>query len=661
MSDVRIYRLVPYIRSKITTSGCMFTAILALLPCAGAGIYQYGLHAALILAISVAAAAASELICDLAMHKEVTVTDYSAALSGLIGGLILPPEVPLWYPVISAAVAIVLAKMAFGGIGKNILNPAATGKIVLIILMNTVLPGLAGGGYSEVPALTQAAAGTAVPLKAELLCGTAGFIGTGNAVCVLAGALLLFVLGIADILIPFCALTAFAAFFILFGQHGLSTYALAQQMAGGGMLFTFFFMANDYTTSPVTINGRIAYGILLGILTGIARKMGFMENGALYALFAASCCSRWLDRVLLRRPFGVHKEGRQVLLLRGAQTKEQAEREAERQKKEDEQQGDAYADFMTKVMPGEAAEGSETAGTIDANALAARSSRARVEGSISYDDGTGQTAGEETPGNEPGNMQGAGLSGNYEGAAAQGAAPDNSAAPGGPADSFRNVGYYGPDGMFYMPDGGPVYAPQGYFNDDGVFVGPDGRPYYGPDGMLYDGRDGYYAPDGLYYGPDGMPHFAPSGYWDEDGYFYGADGVPYPDSYGKSPYGQAVTRLPQDQLPQEDLFDQTGMLPPNILQGAGNMKDAGRPGEMHRQGAAPSEEVPAPETPEADRNPSGLQSGGAPQEDLQFTDLNELLGLSEDQLNQPETETPEMNPPKREEIPGDHKRPKPMQ
>jgi Na+-translocating ferredoxin:NAD+ oxidoreductase RnfD subunit len=130
-------------------------------------------------------------------------------------------------------------------------------------------------------------------------------IGTGSAAAVLLVTALLVILGVTDILIPISAVIFFVIVLILFGGHGWNPVYLGAHICGGGFLFLASFCATDYTTSPVTIRGRALYGALFGVLTAAARlRLGFDENGALFALLIMNLLARPIDRITMPRPFG---------------------------------------------------------------------------------------------------------------------------------------------------------------------------------------------------------------------------------------------------------------------------------------------------------------------------------------------------------------------
>ena len=131
----KVFETAPYVRSRITTGDLMYFVVLALLPCAGMGIYRYGFHAALLIGISVGCAFVLEFLCDLIWKKRsASVMDYSCIVTGLVCGLILPPGAPLWAAAAQSALAIVVFKHASGGLGHNLLNPAMAAKCVLLLV-----------------------------------------------------------------------------------------------------------------------------------------------------------------------------------------------------------------------------------------------------------------------------------------------------------------------------------------------------------------------------------------------------------------------------------------------------------------------------------------------------------------------------------------------
>ena len=366
----------PFIRSGASTAETMFGVIIALLPAAGFGVYSYGLRAAAILGISVASCVLMELLCSLILRGRGSVSDYSAIVTGMIGGLLLPADVPYYYPVILAAVAIIGAKWAFGGIGKNILNPAGTGKMVLLILFFTAMNDFTGGPYGDLTPLQQLASG-AEPDLVQMLYGTVpGCIGTTSAAAILSGAVILFASGAADGIIPACCIAGFTVMHVMFGEHGLSPYYTAVELVSGGLLFTAFFMANDSTTSPVTRKGKVVYGLLMGAVCFVLRQKGFGDYAALIALLCMNVLSRALDAALL--PSAGRKQLQRTIRVRSGKTMKNGMTAEELERILLSQSEADFEMFEKSVLPRNAAAGSETAGTINRKSIEAYQKRKRV-------------------------------------------------------------------------------------------------------------------------------------------------------------------------------------------------------------------------------------------------------------------------------------------
>lgn len=295
----------PFVRSRVTTGDLMYLVVLALLPCAGMGIYRYGLHAALLIGISVGTAVICEFVCDWIWKKRAaSVLDYSCLVTGLIGGLILPPAAPLWTAAAESALAVILFKHAFGGLGHNLLNPAMAAKCVLLLLARNTMLNLTAASYDAVTPLLLLQSGETPNLWDMLTGNVPGCIGTSSAIAVMAAAALLYLMGLIDLWIPLASLISFSACYVLVGRYGLSPYTLAIQLCGGSFLFTAFVMAEDFTTSPVSHAARVWYGLIFGAAVFGLRKLGLYEDAAVYALLLVNFLRPFLDRKLVPKPFG---------------------------------------------------------------------------------------------------------------------------------------------------------------------------------------------------------------------------------------------------------------------------------------------------------------------------------------------------------------------
>ena len=384
------YGATPFVRSTLTTSECMLMVVISLLPCAGFAIYSYGLQAAILIGVSIGSCVAFELVAGLIFQRRLTIRDWSAVVTGLIGALLLPVNVPLIYPVIAAGVSIVGAKMLFGGIGRNILNPAAVGHLVLTILYYPVMTNYGSYMYGQETPLRLLATGMQPDLKQMLFGTVPGMMGTTCVIAIMAGAIFLLALGLIGAIMPFCAILGFTVCYVLFGINGLSYYYVAANLAGGGLLFVFFFMTADYSTRPLTRKGRIIYGTLVGILTFVYRYFGFIEEGAIYALLTANVFSRLIDAKTMPKPFGTRQVQKTIRLK--STGKNQRGLSAEQEEEVDRSQSEAdFEEFMRSVMPADAAKGSETAGTINKTAVETFNNRKQVMPRVKRQSAAAQT------------------------------------------------------------------------------------------------------------------------------------------------------------------------------------------------------------------------------------------------------------------------------
>lgn len=294
----------PFVRTTMSTATLMFLMLVALLPVAGLGVYRYGFHALVLLLISTGTAIAAEFVYNLIAGRGITILDYSAAVSGLILGLILPPSVPYYFALLGSAAGIIGAKCAFGGLGRNILNPAITGKLLLTILFRQQMNDFSACTYPKLTPLTQFVKGESISLTDMLTGNCAADIGTGCTIAILTAAAFLILTGVIDGIVPAFSVIGFIVTMILFGKHGWSPVFLSAELMGGGFLFTAFFMGSDYTTTPVTVRGKRWFGFLFGIFTALLRLAGFTEDAVVFALIIMNLMTRFLDRHTMPAPFG---------------------------------------------------------------------------------------------------------------------------------------------------------------------------------------------------------------------------------------------------------------------------------------------------------------------------------------------------------------------
>ncbi|MDD6618287.1 MAG: RnfABCDGE type electron transport complex subunit D [Clostridiales bacterium] len=315
MIDLLNVSASPHIRSKVSTDKIMLMVIISLLPSALFGCWNFGIRALLVLLISVASAVATEYIYEKCMHKTITVGDFSAVLTGLLLGMNMPPMIPLWMPALGSVFAILVVKQLFGGLGQNFMNPALAGRCFLMISFAgkmtdfTVPAGGMSNLYDTASGATPLAAmkaGEAVDFVSLFVGNIKGTIGETSAIALLIGAALLLFMKVIDWRIPGTYIGSFAVFIALFDifNGGFDFYHLLCEICGGGLLLGAFFMATDYVTTPITKNGQLIYGCVLGLLTGIFRMLGASAEGVSYAIIFGNLLIPLIERWTIPTAFG---------------------------------------------------------------------------------------------------------------------------------------------------------------------------------------------------------------------------------------------------------------------------------------------------------------------------------------------------------------------
>ncbi len=304
MSDMLHVSSNPHVRSKVTTSSIMLAVVLALLPAAGFGIYNFGLHALLLICVTVASTVATEFVYEKLMKKEVTIGDFSAVVTGLLLALNLPPMAPWWIGMIGGIFAILVVKMLFGGLGQNFMNPALGARCFLLISFTSIMTNFDCDAYTGATPLAQLKSGVTPNVFSMVIGKTGGTIGETSMIAIVIGACFLILLGIIDLRIPGSYIVSFVVFLCLFGGHGIDPAYLSAHLAGGGLMLGAFFMATDYVTRPITKKGQYLFGIFLGILTGIFRVFGASSEGVSYAIIIGNLLVPLMEKITLPKAFG---------------------------------------------------------------------------------------------------------------------------------------------------------------------------------------------------------------------------------------------------------------------------------------------------------------------------------------------------------------------
>jgi RnfABCDGE-type electron transport complex D subunit len=304
MSDLMKVSSNPHVRANVTTSQIMLAVVIALLPTAGFGIYNFGLDALILIVVTVASAVLTEYIFEKICKRKVTIGDYSAVVTGLLLALNLPSSAPWWIGVVGAVFAILVVKMLFGGLGQNFMNPALGARCFLLISFTSIMTNFDCDTYTGATPLANLKNGVDVNILDMVVGRTAGTIGETSMIAIVIGACFLLLLGVIDLRIPGSYIVTFVIFISIFGGRGFDWPYISAHLAGGGLMLGAFFMATDYVTRPVTKNGQYLYGILLGILTGIFRLFGPSAEGVSYAIIIGNLLVPLIEKITLPKAFG---------------------------------------------------------------------------------------------------------------------------------------------------------------------------------------------------------------------------------------------------------------------------------------------------------------------------------------------------------------------
>lgn len=304
MSDLMKVSSNPHIRSKAGTSKIMLCVVLALMPAAAFGVYNFGINALLLILITVASCVCSEFLFDMICKKKNSIGDFSAVVTGVLLALNLPPNAPWWIGLVGGAFAIVVVKMLFGGLGQNFMNPALGARCFLLISFTSIMTNFDCDAYTGATPLAVLKSGGSVNVFDMVVGRTAGTIGETSMIAIVIGACFLILLGIIDLRIPGSYIVSFIIFICIFGGRGIDFNYVAAHLAGGGLMLGAFFMATDYVTRPITIKGQYLYGVLLGILTGIFRIFGAGAEGVSYAIILGNILVPLIEKVTLPKGFG---------------------------------------------------------------------------------------------------------------------------------------------------------------------------------------------------------------------------------------------------------------------------------------------------------------------------------------------------------------------
>ena len=303
----------PHIRGNSNIQKVMLDVLIALVPAFIGAIYFFGINALIITMTSAASCVLFEYIWNKLTGKENTTGDLSAIVTGVLLAFTLPSSIPLYMVVIGDAFAIIVVKCFYGGIGQNFVNPALAARAFLLacwpVEMTTYpAPSDPFGFFDKINAITSATplavlknveGAVEAPLSNLFFGNVAGCIGEVSCILLLLGGAYLIVKRIINPIIPLTYIVVVG----LFGQL-LSDYGFLYQILSGGVIIAAFFMATDYTTSPVTHMGQLIYALGAGLITGVIRIYGGYPEGVTYAILIMNIVTPLLDKYIKPKKFG---------------------------------------------------------------------------------------------------------------------------------------------------------------------------------------------------------------------------------------------------------------------------------------------------------------------------------------------------------------------
>ncbi|HBT49253.1 MAG: Electron transport complex, RnfABCDGE type, D subunit [Caldanaerobacter subterraneus] len=307
LQDKLLVSSSPHIRSNETVQRIMLDVVIALTPAMIGSVYFFGLNALKLILISVASSVLFEALIQKLFKKPITITDFSAVITGILIAFNLPASAPWWLPVIGSAFAIIVVKQLFGGLGANFMNPALAARAMLMASWPVHMTNYTGTRPDVVTSATPLSimkygTGAELPTLRDMFIGNIpGVIGETSALLLLIGAAYLIIRKVIDWKIPvFYIGTTFIMLLLL----GVEPKLLPYHILGGGLILGAFYMATDYSSSPVTPLGRIIFAVGAGILTAIIRVKGAYPEGVSYSILLMNVATPLIEKFTKPKVFG---------------------------------------------------------------------------------------------------------------------------------------------------------------------------------------------------------------------------------------------------------------------------------------------------------------------------------------------------------------------
>ncbi len=308
LNDLLLVSQAPHLRTDKNVNKIMLDVIIAMVPALIGSVYFFGFSAFKLILISVIACVGFEAAAQKFFKKPIRIRDLSAVVTGVLLAFNLPANAPWWIAVFGAAFAIIIVKEFFGGIGSNFMNPALAARAALVASWPSIMSTYINpdGITSATPLSILKSGSTALPSLNRMLIGDiGGSLGETSAVLLLIGALYLLIKGIIDWKIPVLFIGSTCAMLLVLG---IDSSLIIYHILGGGLILGAFFMATDYSTSPITPNGKIIFAVGAGILTALIRVKGGMPEGVSYSILLMNVATPVIERMTKPKVFGVTKQ-----------------------------------------------------------------------------------------------------------------------------------------------------------------------------------------------------------------------------------------------------------------------------------------------------------------------------------------------------------------
>lgn len=324
MEEKKLFKVTsnPIVRTPRSTDKIMLDVIIALVPALGVGAYMFGMNVAILLVVNVACCVIFEWAYRKLMKKNTSVGDLSAVVTGVLLTCVMPSAAPWWLGIIGSFFAIIVVKQLYGGIGKNFLNPALAARAFLSAAyaaymtawaVPSVMRDVVVDATTMSTPLSYMHTGDALPeyfnFLNMFLGGIPGSIGEVSALALLVGAAYLLIRKVITWRIPVTFIGTVAVLTLIFGKEGYSNVDwMLYNVLSGGLILGACFMATDYSTSPVNLNGQLIFGVGCGAITVLIRYFGSYPEGVSYAILIMNCCTWALDKATRPRQFGMSRE-----------------------------------------------------------------------------------------------------------------------------------------------------------------------------------------------------------------------------------------------------------------------------------------------------------------------------------------------------------------